>query len=251
MKRNFLVLTLFLFFSPAVIPQAEAMHIAEGILPAQWAVFWYIIAIPFIAYGLRDIRRRSQENPEYKSLLGLIGAAVFIVSSMPIPVPIAGTCSHPAGTALAAILLGPGPAIVVSSIALLFHALFMAHGGLTTLGANVVALGVVGSFAGWLLFYGARKINVPLFAAAFVAAMFAQWATYATTAFEMAAALHGDGSMAAMFLAIAAAFMPTQVPLGVLEGVLTGLALTFVLARKPELGWNIGLTKPPVEAGAE
>lgn len=242
MKRKIYTATLFVLFILGLTPQAEAMHIAEGILPAGWAVFWYIIAIPFIAYGLRDIRRRSQENPEYKALLGLIGAAVFIVSSMPIPVPIAGTCSHPAGTALAAILIGPGPAIVVSSIALLFHALFMAHGGLTTLGANVVALGVVGSFTGWFLFYGGRKIKLPLFAAAFIAAMIAQWATYATTAFEMAAALHGDGSMWGMFAALIAAFMPTQVPLGVLEGVLTGLAITFVLARKPELGKKIMIT---------
>jgi len=27
------------------------MHISEGILPFGWAAFWFILAIPFVAYG--------------------------------------------------------------------------------------------------------------------------------------------------------------------------------------------------------
>lgn len=238
MKKVLLAVLIGIFFMNST---AHAMHIAEGILPAQWAGLWFLAAIPFVLWGLRDIKRRSQKNPEYKTLLGLIGAALFIISSMPIPVPIAGTCSHPAGTALTAILVGPGPAIVLSSIALTFHALFMAHGGLTTLGANIVALGVVGSLVGWVLFQGGRKAKMPLFASACIAAIIAQWATYTTTAFELATALHGDASMMNMFWSIIVAFMPTQIPLGILEGVLTGFAVVFVVARKPELTQHITL----------
>ena len=46
-----------------------------------------------------------------------------------------------------------------------------------------------------------------------------------------------------MFLAYAAVFVPTQVPLGIAEGVVTAVAYRFVLLRRPEL---LGL--PPVAA---
>ena len=46
---------------------------------------------------------------------------------------------------LGGLLIGPGPTVVVASIALVFQALFLSHGGLTTLGANIVSMGVVGA----------------------------------------------------------------------------------------------------------
>ena len=47
----------------ALPAQAFAMHISEGILPAFWAVLWYAVAIPFVALGLRELRRRSEAFP--------------------------------------------------------------------------------------------------------------------------------------------------------------------------------------------
>ena len=241
MNKKYFWLVAFLFL---LIPApAEAMHISEGILPAGWAVVWYAVAIPFIIYGLHSIRCRSKANPEYKALLGLIGAAVFIISCLPIPVPIAGTCAHPCGTALAAIILGPGAAVVISSVALLFQALFLAHGGLSTLGANITAMGIVGGFVGYGVFHAGLKFKMPLFACAFIAALLAHWATYATTALELATALHGDASMWGMFGAIAVAFLPTQIPIGIFEGIITGLAVKFMLERKPELKEQIITTR--------
>ena len=38
-----------------------------------------------------------------------------------------------------------------------------------------------------------------------------------------------------MFLAIIVAFIPTQLPLGILEGFLTAGAYRFVRSRRPEL----------------
>ena len=66
-----------------------AMHISEGILPVPWAGLWFAVALPFVAWGLRDLRERSRKAPEFKALVGLMGAAVFVISCMPIPVPMA------------------------------------------------------------------------------------------------------------------------------------------------------------------
>lgn len=233
-KRNvtLLLAAALLLFAPRY---AFGMHIAEGILPGGWAALWYVVAAPFVLWGLHQIKKRSREDPKYKAFVALVGAAVFIISCMPIPVPTAGTCSHPTGVGLAAILIGPGPAIVVSAIALSLQALFLAHGGLTTLGANVVSMGVTGALLGYAAWRLCRGAGLPAFAAAFAAGLIADWATYATTSVELATALHGDGPMLTMLAMIVVAFVPTQLPLGIFEGFLSAGAWRFVHARRPDL----------------
>jgi cobalt/nickel transport system permease protein len=214
---------------------AQAMHITEGILPWNWAGLWFLVAAPFVLGGLASIDRRRQSEPSYMALVAMVGSAIFVISCMPVPVPGIGSCSHPCGTGLGAILIGPGPTVVVASIALLLQALFLAHGGLTTLGANIVSMGVVGAFSAYGIFHLLRSRGVPLFAAALAAGMISDWATYAATSVELAGGIHGDGSFWAMFAAVALLFVPTQLPLGIAEGVLTAVAYRFVLLRRPEL----------------
>ncbi|MBI5637181.1 MAG: energy-coupling factor ABC transporter permease [Nitrospinae bacterium] len=227
------VISLFTFVlaCAAFPPPAHAMHIADGILPMQWAALWYLLAIPAVAMGLRTYRRESERSPRFRPLAGLVGAAVFVISCMPIPVPFTGTCSHPTGTGLAAILLGPWLTAAISSIALLLQALFLAHGGLTTLGGNIVSMGIAGAFSGYAVFRAARWAGLSLFASAFLAGVISDWATYATTSAELALALHGDGSVSSLFLAILTAFVPTQLPLGIMEGFVTAYALRFLSER--------------------
>src|SRR5574337_1150246 len=114
---------------------AHAMHISEGILPFNWAALWFVIALPFVGYGLHRLKKMSSTDLSFKPLVGLMAAVVFIISCMPIPVPTAGTCSHPCGTGISAILVGPCVSVVIAAVALLIQALLLAHGGLSTLGA--------------------------------------------------------------------------------------------------------------------
>jgi cobalt/nickel transport system permease protein len=199
---------------------AHAMHIAEGILPAPWALFWFALSAPFILMGLRTLRLRSAQEPQYKALVGLMGAGVFVISAMPIPVFTAGTCSHPCGTGIAAILIGPSVTVVLASIALTLQALFLAHGGLT--------------FTGYGVFVVAKRLGAPWMVAAFLAGLLSDWITYAATSLILALGLHGDAALGTMFASIAIAFIPTQVPLGILEGFIAAGAYRFVLNRRPE-----------------
>jgi cobalt/nickel transport system permease protein len=82
--------------------------------------------------------------------------------------------------------------------------------------------------------------------AAFLAGALSDWATYATTSLELASALHDGGSLAAMFVTVLLAFVPTQLPLGIAEGVLTAVAYRFVWDRRPELLRLAPLVKPMV-----
>jgi cobalt/nickel transport system permease protein len=96
-------------------------------------------------------------------------------------------------------------------------------------------MGVVGAFSGYCLFRVLRWARVPVFPAAFAAGLLSDWATYAVAALELAAGTHENVSIAAMFLVYAAVFVPTQIPLGIADGVMTAVAYRFVRLRRPEL----------------
>lgn len=216
------------------VSPAHAMHIAEGVLPPAWAGGWFLALLPFLFLGLRELNLRSGDSPRFKVYAGLVGAAVFVISCVPIPVPFTGTSSHPCGTGLAAVMLGPAVTTVIAAVALLLQALFLADGGLTTLGANAFAMGVVGAYAGWFIFRGLRAAGAGIVVAVGAAGLVSDWATYAVTAGQLAAALGGEDTFAASFAAVVAAYLPTQVPIGILEAVVSGAAMKFLLARRPE-----------------
>ncbi len=214
---------------------AYAMHISEGILPLNWALLWFLIATPFMAIGLRRVKEMASVDLSAKPLMGLMAAVVFIISCMPIPVPTAGTCSHPCGTGIAAILVGPFASVVIAGVALLIQALFLAHGGLSTWGANVVSMGVVGSFAGFLTFRGLRLLRFNLVVAGFAAGLLADWATYLATSVELASGIRGDAPFLPLFWKILLAVIPTQLPLGLLEGAITAGMVGLLYRKRPDL----------------
>lgn len=228
---------------------AHAMHISEGILPVRWAAFWSLLAVPFVAWGLYRLRRESSADLSFKPLVGLMAAVVFIISCMPVPVPTAGTCSHPCGTGISAILLGPAISIVIAAAALLIQALFLAHGGLSTWGADIISMGVMGSLAGFFTFRALRLMKVNMAVSAFMAGLFADWATYLTTAVELASGIRGDAAFTPLFWKIFIAFIPTQLPLGILEGAMTAGMVVLLLKKRPDLLVKMRVLKPEEVAG--
>jgi len=233
--RSFIVMLIFASLLVLSEAPAYAMHISEGILPAQWAILWFAVSAPFLFFGLRQLHLRGQQDLHLKPMVGLVGAAVFIISCMPIPVPTAGTCSHPCGTGIAAIFIGPLLTVVVTSIALLLQALFLAHGGLSTLGADLASMGVAGAFVGYGVFLLARRLSGSWWVAAFLAGLLSDWATYTVTSVQLATALDGSAPFGQFFLTVLLAFVPTQLPLGIFEGFLCVGAYRFILTRRPEL----------------
>ncbi|HCC68580.1 MAG TPA: energy-coupling factor ABC transporter permease, partial [Nitrospiraceae bacterium] len=223
---------------------AHAMHISEGILPFNWALFWFVIAVPFMAWGLHRLKKLSSVDISIKPFVGLMAAVVFIISCMPVPVPIAGTCSHPSGTGISGILVGPAISILIAAVALLIQALFLAHGGLSTWGANIVSMGVMGSFAGFLTFKLLRSVKVNIAVSGFIAGLLANWATYLTTSVTLALGIRGDSPFMPLFSKILIAFIPTQLPLGILEGAMTAGIVVLLYKKRPDLLIKIRVLKP-------
>jgi len=238
LKLKVFILSLFtVHCSLFTASDAHAMHISEGILPFNWALLWSLVAVPFVAWGLYKLKKLSSIDLSFKPLVGLMAAVVFIISCMPIPVPTAGTCSHPCGTGISAILLGPAISVLISSVALLIQALFLAHGGLTTWGANIVSMGIMGSFAGYLTFRGLRALKANLWIAGFMAGLFADWATYLTTSVELASGIKGDSQFLPLFWKILIAFIP-------IEGAMTAGMVVLLYKKRPDLLVKMKVLKP-------
>lgn len=220
MKKIFIIIyfAVLLLYIPK---QAFAMHIMEGFLPIEWALFWWGVTLPSLIIGLRSIKRKVKEHPELKMMLGLSGAFAFVLSALKIP-SVTGSCSHPTGVGLGTILFGPAAMSVVGFIVLLFQSLLLAHGGLTTLGANAFSMAVVGPLIAYLVYKGASKMGLSFSIAVFLAAALGDLGTYVVTSFQLALAFPSEtGGMAASFAKFSSIFAFTQIPLAISEGLLT------------------------------
>ncbi len=201
---------------------ASAMHIAEGFLPVQWAVFWWAVSLPFFLVGLRSLTRITKQNPELKLLLALAGAFTFVLSALKIP-SVTGSCSHPTGTGLGTILFGPLTMTVLGSLVLVFQAVLLAHGGITTLGANVFSMAIVGPLVAYVVYKTVMKTGKQKLAV-FLAATLEDLLTYLMTAVQLALAFPAvQGGFIASFIKFAGIFAITQLPLAISEGLLTVL----------------------------
>ena len=217
------------------------MHIMEGFLPLEWAVFWTIVCIPFLILGIRGMRKLFVEHPEKKLSLALSGAFIVILSSLKIP-SVTGSSSHPTGTGMSVMLSGPWITAVICTIVLLFQGTFMAHGGFTTLGANVFSMGIAGPFVAYVVFKALRARNANPTATVFVTVFVADIVTYVVTALQLTLIVPftGMGAFIDTYVTFFGIFAVTQLPIAFAEGVLIVFFFQYLADIRPELVKGIG-----------
>ncbi len=210
------------------------MHIAEGFLPPLHAAAWYAVAAPFVVHGARRVVVEVREHPENRLLLGAAGAFTFVLSAIKLP-SITGSSSHPTGTGLGAVLFRPPVMAFLCTVVLLFQALLLAHGGLTTLGANVFSMGIVGPWVGYATWRLLRRAGTGI--AIFGAVALADLATYIVTSLQLAVAFPDPASgLIGAVVKFMSVFALTQIPLALAEGFL-GVVVFRILTdvARPEL----------------
>lgn len=205
----------------AVAPVSNAMHIMEGYLPLAHCILWMVVCVPFLILGVMNIKKVLDNDRKTLMILALTGAFVFVLSSLKIP-SVTGSCSHMTGTGLGAILFGPCVTSILGVIVLLFQAVLLAHGGITTLGANCFSMAIAGPIIAYAVYKLLTKMNVNKKVTVFVAAFLGDLGTYCVTSIQLAAAypseVGGFGASLVKFLGI---FAATQIPLAIIEGILT------------------------------
>ncbi len=221
------------------------MHIAEGILTGPSMAATLLVGAAAVAWGSTRVNALIQDKPQRKPLLAMAGAFIFLISLTPFPAS-PGTTTHPCGTPLAAILLGPGPTVVLASLALLLQSLFFAHGGLSSLGANTLTLGLAGGLSGWLVYKGARKAGLGLFASGALAGFTGDIMTYLGAGGILGSHLAFFGTtpqhdLLGYLKMIYLAYLPIQTPLAIGEALLTGYAIRSIGRQRPEVLEGLGV----------
>jgi len=212
------------------------MHIMEGYLSPQWCIVWWVICIPCLLFGIYRLKNVLNADRETLPLLGVTGGFIFLLSSLKLPTPF-GSSSHPTGTGLSAVCFGPWITSVVCAIVLLFQALFLAHGGLSTLGANIVSMGIIGPFVGYTIYRVLRDTPVSISMTIFLVTAIADLSTYVVTSFQLAlGAVHpATGNVGSSFILFLGIFAVTQIPIAIIEGIVLALVFKYIIALKPDI----------------
>jgi cobalt/nickel transport system permease protein len=210
------------------------MHITEGIITGASSIAYTGAGIVLVSLGAARMKQFVRNTPANKPLLGMGAALIFFISLIPIPA-FTGTCSHPCGTPLMGILLGPLIGTALTGASLFMQAAFFAHGGFGTWGANVVALGLCGCLLGWGTFKLARMLGLPVWAAGCAAGLIGDVAVYAASGLILGTTLsfapNPQYGLGGYLTAIYSAYIPTQLPIAMGEMVVTGLALHYALRQ--------------------
>lgn len=208
------------------------MHVPDGFLDAPTSVGTAVVAAGIVALSLR--RARSELDDKAAPLAGLVAVFVFAAQLLNFPVG-AGTSGHLVGAALAAVLVGPATATLCLTVVLAVQALLFADGGISALGTNILLMGVVAVWAGWgafrlvLAVLPRRRWSVPLAAG-----------TGALVSVPVAAlafvALYAVGGVAPIPIgALAVAMGGWHLVIGVGEALITFLAVSSIMAARPDL----------------
>lgn len=220
-SKLYVVLSLVLCIIFGYTPASFAMHIMEGYLPVGHCIAWGVVSAPFIVLGMKNIGKLARENRKVMLILAMAGAYAFVMSALKIP-SVTGSSSHPTGTGLAAMLFGPTVTSVIALIVLLFQAILLAHGGLTTLGANTFSMGIVGPIVSFGIYRLGTKGKLNRSLTIFLAASLGNLCTYVVTAVQLAIAHPAEvGGFMTSLTSFLGIFAVTQIPLAIIEGLLT------------------------------
>ena len=221
-QRRIVVLATMVSMMLAVGINTNAMHIMEGYLPPAYCIAWGAISVPFIVAGLFSLNKKLKEDRKNITLIAMAGAFIFLISALKVP-SLTGSCSHMTGTGLGAILFGVSSVSVLGLIVLVFQAILLAHGGLTTLGANTFSMAIAGPIVSWLIYKACQTCKINRYVGVFLAASIGELFTYCVTSVQLAMAYPAQNGVMTSVAKFLGVFAPTQLPLGILEGVLTVL----------------------------
>ncbi len=215
-------------FAPSVV----ALHAPDGFLSPAVAAVTGFIAVAIVAFALRQ--SGSELSDKQVPLAGLTAAFIFAAQMFNFPVA-AGTSGHLLGGALAAILLGPSMGAVVLSVVVLVQALVFADGGLTALGYNTINMGIVTAFGGYALFLAFRKVFPATASGVIGATALASGFSVVLAAMAFSLQWLFGASAPVPFDTVFGAMVGVHLLIGIGEAVISALAISAVLASRPDL----------------
>ena len=132
------------------------MHVPDGFVPLWQCAIYYVILIIALYFAQKWARNNLDEKRV--PLMAVLAAGIFAIMSMNMPIPF-GTSGHMVGgTLIALVFLAPEACVIVFFVVLLLQALLFGDGGITTLGLNVLNMGIIGGCVGLYTFKGLKNL---------------------------------------------------------------------------------------------
>jgi cobalt/nickel transport system permease protein len=213
------------------------VHIQDGWLDVKTCAGTVVLAAGAVAYA--TWRMRTSSSVRGAPLMGVAAACLFAAQMMNLPIP-GGTSGHLLGGVLAAVMLGPWSGLMVLTVVLAVQCVFFQDGGITTLGANVFNVGVIGSLMGYAIVEPIRRL-VGGARGTVAGSVVAAWLSVVLGASACSVELALSGTYE--WTQVLGVMLLTHSIIGFFEALVTGLALAFVLRTRPDLVY--GQSKEP------
>ncbi|MEJ2470039.1 MAG: energy-coupling factor ABC transporter permease [Desulfuromonadales bacterium] len=218
------------------------MHMADALVsPAVGAAFWAVSA-GTIAYCSARVRQSLDER--IIPLMGVLAAFVFAAQMINFTIPATGSSGHLGGGLLLAVLLGPAPAFLAIASVLVVQALFFADGGLLALGCNIFNLGVIPAFIAYPLVYRKLVGQDPRLSRMVTAMIIAAVVALQLGSFGVVLQTVASGIAALPLTTFLLLMQPIHLAIGLVEGLVTALVVSFVYQARPDILQIAGRQKP-------
>lgn len=210
------------------------MHIRDGILSPEVCLATGAVSSLAVLYSLR--RMRADLEDRAVPLTGMMAALVFAGQMVNFPLfglPVSG---HLLGGVLAAAMLGPWAGCLAIAMVLIVQAVLFSDGGLLSLGANILNMGVVGCWGGYAVYSTVRRALGGTPAATVSAAVMAAWLSVLAAAMLFCIEFGVSSSSAGIDrTGVLGLMVLYHALIGIGEALITGSVLSFVLTRRADL----------------
>ncbi len=205
------------------------MHIPDGFLDAKTWISLSAISAGVVAISVARANKKLGEK--HIPLMGIMSAFIFAAQMLNFPVA-GGTSGHFMGGVLATILLGPFAGVLIMTTVLIVQCFIFGDGGITSLGANVFNMAVIGSVLGYLIYFTFYKI-IKGKTGRFIGAFIAAWSSIVLAAGFCALELAISGT--SPLKVTLTTMLGVHCIIGIGEAVITVAVISFVLATRSDL----------------
>ena len=209
------------------------MHIPDGFLSVATVASTCAVSAGGVGNAVRVSNKKLREK--HVPMMGILAAFVFAAQMLNFPIA-GGTSGHLIGAALVAILLGPWASVLIMSCVLIAQCLIFQDGGLLALGANIFNMGIVASFSGYYLYRLAITFLGDSRRGKLTSGFIGAWGSVLLASIFCAIELAVSG--ASPITAVLPAMAGFHALIGIGEGLITGAALSLVLAARADL-WQL------------
>jgi cobalt/nickel transport system permease protein len=208
------------------------MHIPDGFLTLSVIIPTFIVTIIFWAISIKKTKLTEKQVP----IMGLLTALFFAAMMLNFPV-VGGTTAHLLGGASVGLILGPFAGCISMTIIIVLQALLFGDGGLTTLGANVLNMGVIAVFVPAAIFLVTNKLfKIKSTAALFITIFVSAFASDVLSAVAAGTELGLSQPVFQYGLGVAVPAMAiNHSVIGVAEGVVTVILIGTLLKLRPDV----------------